>query len=92
MKAKNIMKTLFVTLLGLGLSSIVHAESSQVKFSGRILAESCTVVTADKTKTVVLGDHNKSALATVGSMTSKMRITKFILGTILVILLIMIIQ
>ncbi len=70
MKTK-IMKTLFVALLGTGLASTAYAESSQVKFSGKILAESCTVVTPDKTKTVVLGNYNKSVFTAVGTTSTK---------------------
>ena len=76
MKTKNIiMKTLLVALLSTGVVSAAYAEKSQVKFNGRILAESCTVVTADKNKTVLLGDHNKSYFTAVGTLSPKVPFT-----------------
>ena len=71
MKNNIIKKTLLVALLSSGLISAAYAEKAQVKFSGRILAESCEVVTADKSKTVAMGDYNKSVFTAVGTTSTK---------------------
>lgn len=74
----NLMKKSLLVLMMTGSvmagANMAHAADGTVKFTGNIIADACTVDTASKDQTVVLGDVSTKAFAAAGDKASP---TKF---------------
>lgn len=73
------MKKTFLAVMMAGsvmaMTGLAHAADGTVKFTGNIIADACTVDTASKDMTVVLGDVATTAFSAAGDKASPTKFT-----------------